>query len=536
MFRIKNINTGKFEYFVGPLQEGVNIEYYGMRKRFFRSVGSVWYDDGGNQYVPATADPWTPALLPTAATLWTSAKDESNIIRTGTNITQWTDLSGNDNHWNDDPSYVPQYTGTVNGVTTPRVGNSKRFLTSASFDFSNHLILAVAVPRALTEGDCLGSPGNSSGHAFTMFFSSALRSHYFGSPTAVVDSDKTISVGNTYLIGQSYDGSNGMIQYFDGIHKGGQIVTPSANTFQFSNGRPTRAGEVDLAEVLFFDDRSAVSDADLLRLEGYLAWEWNKQDDLPYSHPYKNGRPLSDGTAASPANWNPAELTTQYWYNTEDRLTVTDVAGSVSAWADKSGNSRDLQQLTGANQPVIGTRFFNNVNAIDFSTDVLPLASNFWQAGSNDSMMIVAINSDTTAATQRIVNSTASGSTRFAFLNNAVQYIHNSSLSGPTAAAVTGAQILDGFKTGSSVTINRNANQIATGSGGTCPSLTDFTIGALPDGSQAFDGTIAEVVVLGYYSANDLAKLQGYMAHKYGLTADLPVDHPYKTNPPLKAS
>jgi hypothetical protein len=50
-------------------------------------------------------------------------------------------------------------------------------------------------------------------------------------------------------------------------------------------------------------------------------------------------------------------------------------------------------------------------------------------------------------------------------------------------------------------------------------------------------GRIAEIVLVG--SAVDVStrqKIEGYLAHKWGLTSNLPSDHPYKTNPPTVSS
>ena len=47
---------------------------------------------------------------------------------------------------------------------------------------------------------------------------------------------------------------------------------------------------LNIAEIVFVRDDLSV--ADRLRLEGYLAWEWGRQGDLPEAHPYKAGRPM----------------------------------------------------------------------------------------------------------------------------------------------------------------------------------------------------------------------------------------------------
>jgi hypothetical protein len=47
------------------------------------------------------------------------------------------------------------------------------------------------------------------------------------------------------------------------------------------------------------------------------------------------------------------------------------------------------------------------------------------------------------------------------------------------------------------------------------------------------DGAVGEVVVgNGALSDGDREKIEGYLAHKWGLTANLPAAHPYKSLAP----
>jgi hypothetical protein len=64
-------------------------------------------------------------------------------------------------------------------------------------------------------------------------------------------------------------------------------------------------------------------------------------------------------------------------------------------------------------------------------------------------------------------------------------------------------------------------------------SADPLTIGARFGPSVAADVDIAGVVISNTYpSADDIDKLFGWAAHKYGLTASLPGGHPYKSSPP----
>jgi len=51
--------------------------------------------------------------------------------------------------------------------------------------------------------------------------------------------------------------------------------------------------------------------------------------------------------------------------------------------------------------------------------------------------------------------------------------------------------------------------------------------------TRQFDGEIAEVLLYeGDVGAEDRQKIEGYLAHKYGMASKLPTNHPYKTSPP----
>ena len=64
--------------------------------------------------------------------------------------------------------------------------------------------------------------------------------------------------------------------------------------------------------------------------------------------------------------WSPSDLGADLlaWYDASDAGTVTESAGSVSQWDDKSGNNRHVSQGSGANQPT-----YNGTNEVDFDSD-----------------------------------------------------------------------------------------------------------------------------------------------------------------------
>jgi hypothetical protein len=60
---------------------------------------------------------------------------------------------------------------------------------------------------------------------------------------------------------------------------------------------------------------------------------------------------------------------------------------------------------------------------------------------------------------------------------------------------------------------------------------TDFRIGNYP--SYEFAGAFHEIIFLeGEIDYKTRNRIEGYLAHKWGLTANLPANHPYKNNAP----
>ena len=65
---------------------------------------------------------------------------------------------------------------------------------------------------------------------------------------------------------------------------------------------------------------------------------------------------------------------------------------------------------------------------------------------------------------------------------------------------------------------------------------TTLNIGARNNGaSLAMDGELHELIIFNEpLSQANREKVEGYLAHKWGLTNNLPSDHPYKYEPPYK--
>lgn len=249
---------------------------------------------------------------------------------------------------------------------------------------------------------------------------------------------------------------------------------------------------------------------------------------LRYDHPYRY-----DGTKfGGPKLWTPSEITTTAWYDAYDEGTITHSGGSVSQWDDKSGNNYHATQGTGSEQPLTGTRQLNGVNVLDFDGgDSLQLPTALETYTSNLKWFCLAeVDSGLSAllywsnSTSRIagaeVNRAGTGVVEFRPGNTQVTV---------SASEAVPATIYE-FVTGQGIYIDGNQEKVGQ-------ALAGATVSDAYIGSRAFadriNGAIAEVIIIdGSLSTGDRERIEGYLAHKWGLEANLPAGHPYKTNPP----
>ena len=84
-----------------------------------------------------------------------------------------------------------------------------------------------------------------------------------------------------------------------------------------------------------------------------------------------------------------------------------------------------------------------------------------------------------------------------------------------------------GFVNGTAMTTTNTTNT------GSISNSNVFDLGAASVGGQAMTGDLAEVVVGGaQLSEADRLRLEGYLAHKYGLQTNLPNTHTYRFKAP----
>ena len=250
--------------------------------------------------------------------------------------------------------------------------------------------------------------------------------------------------------------------------------------------------------------------------------------------------------------WTPARINTVLWLDAADASTITLNGSAVSQWNDKSGNALHISQSTATQQPAYTLSGLSNRNIITFNgtSDIL-----FRTTGLDDlsTVSIFAVMRYISASGQDLpmgVGSTgatgavramyrASGGTTQGFAGWS-RDVTSSAYSTDTGGK---HHIFAGWNTALSGT-----DHVFIGRDGLATAYTPDNGGTLNTTGAGFSiGSLRGVLVATYYSNISVAetivlstppevasrqRIEGYLAHKWQLTSNLPNDHPFRVRPP----
>ena len=268
------------------------------------------------------------------------------------------------------------------------------------------------------------------------------------------------------------------------------------------------------------------------------------------------------------ALWTPADITTALWLDADDSSTVFSDAGITSAtggdtlqqWNDRSGNSLTAAQATSGARPLYETNQLNGKPGITFaagdfmsstgnSVGCLPVASSnifivYSQAvfGSNQGTFstIPAAGSDFNQTDAYTISHGNNGTSYLANLNSGPYNVDNF----PTtfSANITRFEVyavgnassgfVKLFRDGTLLSTDSDGNALAAFIGG-----DGYALSARASAGPTFNNSngeqqFFEVIVTGPLDSIVQLRVEGYLAHKWGLEANLPADHPYKAYAP----
>jgi hypothetical protein len=290
--------------------------------------------------------------------LWLDGADATTTIGSTTNMSQWSDKSGNLRHLT--PSfgttlytsnqYVQMNSGIMYVNTTVDLYNVTWFVTTAAPTsgqsnqpvFSAYGNVNTQLNYQSTCGfgfymDTDSSPkyrvygqyNNNAAGASLSNFTSAIQT-----PCVVVNTISSSGAMKTYL--------NGSIQSL--------VATSTARTtpaYGFTLGGEGYQGSLStnttstkIYEIIVYN--SVLTDAQRQQVEGYLAYKWSLNSLFP--------------TTTPPANPPTGLGNCLLWYDAADSTSITKgVSNNITEWRDKSGNNNHLSKYSGATADAILT-------------------------------------------------------------------------------------------------------------------------------------------------------------------------------------
>ena len=254
--------------------------------------------------------------------------------------------------------------------------------------------------------------------------------------------------------------------------------------------------------------------------------------------------------------WTPANISTALWLDANDASTITTVSGAVSQWNDKSGNGRNATQATAGSRPAYSSTGFNSRPGITFdgTDDWMTVGGSSISGSGYHYAMVIRPNANAISS----VNGDAvfwlrnsydfNGFLHILFRSNIaskfrsfissdgnvgslnIQYLTSNATATEQIVTFGGMQTnlwLNG-------TLQANASSSTVANNTITYSSLLAEIGRYYDTTNVFNGafSVAEFILITSSANAEIVKLEGYLAHKWGLTANLPAGHPYKVNPP----
>lgn len=236
------------------------------------------------------------------------------------------------------------------------------------------------------------------------------------------------------------------------------------------------------------------------------------------------------------------------WYDTSDSSTLTITNSIVEQIDDKSGNSIDLiaASLSIKNHTLV-TSGLNGLNTVSLDGDdrYNPAAGDNVSIPNGNLQAFVLTQVDEVDSANDSIISMAGGTTNFQLMaadSTAFKALVNSQ-AGVTSASSTNFvgsyHIFNAFFDWGNTVIRSYVDGKVEGSATYSSQLSSplaLRIYTNRGNSSMPAGKIAEIILCHDVSDTVREKIEGYLAHKWGLESNLPTNHTYKSQAPLKSS
>ena len=269
----------------------------------------------------------------------------------------------------------------------------------------------------------------------------------------------------------------------------------------------SQQADCEVAELVVYNRK--LSDAERQTVENYLLLKWN---------PHKPFTPTDLGSSLVA------------WFDGSDTNSVTVTGSGVSQWANKGIGAMTLTQTVDAHKPTYNA----TDKAVNFAIGQIMTPAN---APSSFDVIVVSMPNNVSdwrtllrsAQGHEMIIET--GNTRFGIYHGINGFLQAGTLTWGTAWGLGFARVA----ANTTVVMSRDggplaATTVALQSGDFKPTMFGGYASAPP--TQGW-GSIKEIIFLPHnFSDGDRQRVEGYLAHKHGLTGLLPASHPYKSTAP----
>jgi hypothetical protein len=480
--------------------------------------------------------------------LWLDAADPTTI--TGSPVTQWRDKSGRG-------SNASTGLGSVVAGTAINSSNTLRLGSNITLNLSNFVMPSAQTSVFYVFRGATTNPNAGAGTGYFIFSRTADNFAVFsgneqfacyqnpGISRAYVvvmgpggernwgNLPTTSFFNNVNVIsttGISYASSNGLsLPLVGSCNVSNSSFT--ATTYQISTSRGfLDVYSYDLGELIVCDGTAPVNVAQ--QVEGYLAWKWGVQGNLPATHPYRSVLPSTP--LFIPTSIENCAL----WFDAADTTTITGTT-QVTSWTNKGtlgGNATNRTGSCTSGNTVNGLNFVRCPAGMDLGFTaalntqprswflvvrlITPLTSGNFAGFVNqpgvsgqDAVVAAYINGTTndigigpSAIGIRVIADVPAATMATVFLLsivNSATVASNAMTVNGTPLTLKGSFAATGYRTASSTYML---------------------------GTDRYTTTVDLMEVLFYYGAvtsNQRQQVEGYLAWKWGLQSTLPSSHPY---------
>ena len=231
------------------------------------------------------------------------------------------------------------------------------------------------------------------------------------------------------------------------------------------------------------------------------------------------------------SSWSPLSVSgLKLWLDANDTNSIIHQSNKISVWNDKSGNSNNATQSLSDKQP----NFANGKVSFDGLNDILELPS----MGLSGDAMVIFSYTPLNDSGYSVIGSSSNNDHWDRYNINGHTYANHFTQTRMTGVGLnfpkTGEQIVAYMADSSSSNYKIRLNGTTVLEFSQSFAFADNVKqigGALASGSE-FNGKLDELIITDEFSLVIIQQIEGYLADKWGLTSNLPSDHPYRNNAP----